>query len=153
MPCNSIATVLASFFGAGCSRIAPGTAGSMAALPLVWSCALAGWALYSLFTIVVLVAGIWICDKAAKEIGVHDHGGIVWDEVAGMLVTMWFIPVTWQNLFIGFLLFRLFDIWKPWPIRMLDLKVHGGLGIMLDDLVAGLFANISLWLILIYIAG
>ncbi|MCW9016490.1 MAG: phosphatidylglycerophosphatase A, partial [Kangiellaceae bacterium] len=70
----------------------------------------------------------------------HDHPGIVWDEFAGMFVTFLFIPITWQNLIAGFILFRLFDILKPWPIKWVDKKVSGGLGIMLDDILAGLAA-------------
>jgi phosphatidylglycerophosphatase A len=91
-------------------------------------------------TIVACVAGIWICDKTARDMQVHDDSSIVWDELAGMLITMILVPLTWQNLLAGFLLFRLFDILKPWPISYLDKHVHGGFGIMIDDVLAGIFA-------------
>jgi phosphatidylglycerophosphatase A len=86
------------------------------------------------------VVGVWVCDTASRDLGVHDHPGIVWDEIAGFLLTMLAAPPGWQWILVGFALFRLFDIWKPWPIGWLDRRVAGGLGIMLDDLVAGVFA-------------
>ncbi len=84
--------------------------------------------------------GIWICGKTAEDMGVHDDSSIVWDEVAGMLITMLAVPLSWQTLLMGFVLFRFFDILKPWPISYLDKHVHGGFGIMIDDVLAGLFA-------------
>ena len=80
-------------------------------------------------------------------LGVHDHSGIVWDEFAGFFVTMIAAPAGWLWIFIGFTLFRLFDIWKPWPVSWLDKKVEGGLGIMVDDIVAGFYALICIQLI------
>ena len=91
-------------------------------------------------TVVVALAGIWICGWSAARLGVHDHPGIVWDEIAGYLVTMTLAPAGLGWLVAGFVLFRVFDILKPWPIGWLDRRVGGGLGIMLDDLVAGIFA-------------
>jgi phosphatidylglycerophosphatase A len=88
--------------------------------------------------------GIYLCEVTARDLGVHDHSGIVWDEIVGYLITMFFIPFDWRLVILGFLLFRLFDIWKPWPISWLDRKVSGGLGIMLDDLLAGVYALIML---------
>ena len=76
----------------------------------------------------------------ARDLGVHDHGGIVWDEFVGYWITMFLLPVRWEWVLGGFLLFRLLDIWKPWPIRWADRQVHGGLGIMLDDVLAGFVA-------------
>jgi len=93
---------------------------------------------------VAFIAGIGICAHAARRLGVHDHAGIVWDEIAGYLVTMIAAPTGWVWVVAGFVLFRLFDIAKPWPIRWLDRQVHGGLGIMLDDLLAGVFAALVL---------
>jgi phosphatidylglycerophosphatase A len=90
--------------------------------------------------VLTAVLGIWICGKAAKDIGVHDHGGIVWDEIVGYLLTMYWVPFSWQNVILGFVFFRLFDILKPWPINWLDRHVSGGVGIMLDDVVAALMA-------------
>ena len=95
----------------------------------------------------VTLLGIWICGRAASDLGVHDHPGIVWDEIAGYLLTMTAAPAGWLWILVGFGLFRLFDIWKPWPIGWLDRRVGGGLGIMLDDLVAGVLAAACLQLI------
>mgnify|MGYP000747760729 CR=1 FL=1 len=92
---------------------------------------------YALVLMAVTLAGIWLCGRAAQDLGVHDHPGIVWDEIAGYLLTMMAAPAGWPWIVIGFVLFRLFDVWKPWPIGWLDRRVQGGLGIMLDDLVAG----------------
>ena len=93
---------------------------------------------------VIIVPGIWICGESARRIGVHDHGGIVWDEIAGMYVTLLLAPPTIAAWIVAFLLFRAFDIAKPWPIRDLDHRLKGGLGIMLDDLAAALYALILL---------
>jgi phosphatidylglycerophosphatase A len=95
---------------------------------------------YSAVLVLVILVGIWLCDKAARDLGLHDHPGIVWDEIAGYLLTMLAAPAGWSWMVVGFVLFRLFDIWKPWPIGWLDRRVGGGFGIMLDDLVAGVFA-------------
>jgi phosphatidylglycerophosphatase A len=88
--------------------------------------------------------GIYLCERASVDLGVHDHGGIVWDEFVGFWLTMFLIPLTWYWLLLGFLLFRFFDVIKPFPIKWLDKKVKGGFGIMIDDVLAGLFA----WVIL-----
>ena len=98
-------------------------------------------------TTVVTVAGFWICGESARRLGVHDHPGIVWDEVAGMMITMLAAPPTWWGLLLAFGLFRLFDIWKPWPIREIDHGMSGGAGIMLDDVMAGFLAAIVLLLV------
>jgi len=95
-----------------------------------------------------MVAGVWICDAAAKKLGVHDFGGIVWDEIAGFLITMWWVPFSWYAVFLGFVFFRVFDILKPWPINWIDRKVDGGLGIMLDDVIAGIMAAGVVWIII-----
>ena len=102
------------------------------------------FATYALVTIVACLAGIWICGKTAEDMQVHDDSSIVWDEVAGLLITMWAVPLSWQTMLLGFLLFRFFDILKPWPISYLDKHVHGGFGIMVDDVLAGVFALICL---------
>ena len=96
--------------------------------------------------------GFYLCGKTARDMGVHDHPGIVWDEIAGYWLTMTALPASWSWALAGFVLFRLFDIWKPWPISWLDRQVHGGVGIMVDDLLAGLFAwailfSASQWMI------
>lgn len=131
---------LALGFGSGLSPIAPGTMGTLVTLPLVWLLAFSGQTSYLLITVLACIAGVWICGRTARDMGVHDHGAIVWDEVAGMLLTMLAVPVNWLTLLVGFLLFRLLDILKPWPISYLDKHVHGGAGIMADDILAGLMA-------------
>jgi phosphatidylglycerophosphatase A len=131
---------LAFGFGAGLAPWAPGTCGTLVAVP-IWL-GLSGLGLPLRFAVVAAVcfAGFWLCGESARRLGEHDHPGIVWDEIAGFLLTMLAAPEGWTWLVAGFCLFRLFDIWKPWPIRNLDRGLSGGTGIMLDDLVAGLFA-------------
>jgi phosphatidylglycerophosphatase A len=139
---------LAFGFGSGLAKKMPGTFGTLAAIPVYLALQPAGLLIYTLVTLLVAVAGVYICDQAAKKLQVHDYGGIVWDEVAGLLITLWGVPLSWQNVVLGFALFRLFDIFKPWPIRWLDRHVEGGLGIMADDILAGVFAAICLLLII-----
>jgi phosphatidylglycerophosphatase A len=137
--------LLALGFGSGLAPAAPGTFGSLvgvAAVLLVHPLSLAA----ELAVIAAaLVAGIWICGESARRLGVHDHPGIVWDEITGMLITMAFAPDGWAWLAAGFVLFRFFDILKPWPIRKLDHGMAGGLGIMLDDVLAGVYAGLLLF--------
>ncbi|AZQ09710.1 phosphatidylglycerophosphatase A [Shewanella khirikhana] len=131
---------LALGFGSGLAKKAPGTFGTLAAIPLYLLLSPLPLVWYLLATVIAVVAGVYICDRASKDMGVHDHGAIVWDEVAGLLITMIAAPAGIVWLLVGFVLFRIFDILKPWPIRVLDARVHGGLGIMADDVLAGLFA-------------
>lgn len=135
---------LAFGFGSGLSPFAPGTFGTLAAIPIYLLFSQFGLAAYIILTVLVTFVGIWICGESSRLLGVHDHGGIVWDEIAGYLITMLFAPAGWVWIIIGFALFRLFDIWKPYPIRWIDKKVSGGLGIMLDDVLAGIYALIVL---------
>ena len=148
---RSPAQFLAFGFGSGLSPKAPGTFGTLAAIPLFWLLSHLNLGLYTLAILLTFTAGIWICGEASKQLGVHDHGGIVWDEFVGFWIAMWALPPTWPWILAGFILFRLFDIVKPWPIGPLDKKVHGGLGIMIDDVVAGLMAcaclHLTLWLL------
>ena len=139
--------LLAFGFGSGCAPVAPGTFGTLAAVLFYLPLSRLPLSLYLLVLLVVILAGIWLCGKTSADLGVHDHGGIVWDEFAGYFVTMIAAPPGWQGIILGFLLFRLFDIWKPWPIRWLDKGVQGGLGIMVDDLLAGTYALVLLQLI------
>jgi phosphatidylglycerophosphatase A len=132
---------LAFGFGSGLAKKAPGTFGTLAAIPVYWLFVQGDLLVYSLLTLFVTVIGVWICGIAAEKLGEHDFGGIVWDEIAGYLITMCLVPLTWQTLIAGFILFRFFDILKPWPIKWLDQQVHGGFGIMIDDVLAGLFAG------------
>lgn len=135
---------LAFGFGSGLSRYAPGTLGTLAAVPLYWLLAQTGILIYSLASLLVVSTGIWICDIAANKLGEHDFSGIVWDEIAGYLITMWLVPFSWEAMVTGFVLFRLFDVLKPWPIKRIDREVGGGLGIMLDDVLAGIFSALIL---------
>lgn len=138
-------------FGTGLSRYAPGTVGSLVGIPLYLGLA---WLPLPVFVIVVVALflfGVWCCDVSTRHLGVHDHGGIVWDEVVGMLIALFAVPATLLHLALGFLLFRLFDILKPWPIGWVDKHVDGGFGIMIDDVIAGAMACVSLHLILAYV--
>ena len=133
--------LLAFGLGSGCAPKAPGTFGTLAAIPFWW-----------LFLqdvplipyLCVLIAGfafgVYLCEQTSKDLGVHDHGGIVWDEWIGLWITYIALPAGIEWIIIGFALFRFFDILKPWPIKWLDEKVHGGFGIMIDDVLAGIFA-------------
>jgi phosphatidylglycerophosphatase A len=136
--------LLAFGFGSGLAKYAPGTFGSLAALVLYFAIAgLPGWA-YLTVAVVVTVAGFHICGESARRLGVHDHPGIVWDEWAGMLITLAFAPAGLTWVLVGFLLFRLFDILKPFPARYFDRHWHSGAGIVMDDVVAGLYAWLAL---------
>ncbi len=131
---------LALGFGSGLAPKAPGTFGTLAAIPVYLLLATLTPSFYALAVLVMTIAGFYICGKAADDLGVHDHPAIVWDEFVGFFITMFMIPISWQSILVGFLLFRLFDIVKPWPISAVDKKLHSGLGIMLDDIIAGVMA-------------
>jgi phosphatidylglycerophosphatase A len=135
-------------FGSGLLPKAPGTFGSAFALLFVPIWLAIGFGSTILAIIIMSLIGIYICDRTANVMGVHDDGRIVWDEFAGQSIT--FLPILylgvmdWLWLLIGFALFRLFDVWKPWPIRVIDRQVEGGFGIMLDDIIAGLWAALCI---------
>ncbi|MFT6269765.1 MAG: phosphatidylglycerophosphatase A [Alphaproteobacteria bacterium] len=131
-------------FGSGLFPLMPGTMGSLAAIPLIIAMSYLAIIPYMIVTLIVAIVGIYICQKVTDDLGVHDHGAIVWDEIAGMMIVFIAVPISWHSLLIGFLLFRFFDIIKPWPISFLDKNVHGGWGIMVDDLVAGALSLICL---------
>lgn len=133
---------LAFGFGSGLAPKAPGTFGTLAAIPVWWLAAQLPLTGYFLVLISVIAIGPYLCGRTAKDLGVHDHGGIVWDEIAGFLLTMILVPVTWYGCLAGFIFFRIFDIAKPWPIGWLDCRVKGGVGIMVDDLLAGIYAAV-----------
>jgi phosphatidylglycerophosphatase A len=135
---------LAFGFGSGLAPKAPGTAGTVIAVPIYLLLMQLPPMLYGLALLLSFVVGIYLCGKTATDLGVHDHPGIVWDEFVGFWITMLWAPAGWMWIAIGFVLFRLFDIWKPWPIRFLDRNVDGGLGIMLDDVLAGCYALLLL---------
>jgi len=142
---------LALGMGSGLSPKAPGTAGTLLTVPLVYFLQQQTLLIYLLATLFVLVTGSWVCGYAAKKLQVHDHASIVYDEVAGFLITMIMVPAGWYWMFSGFVLFRFFDAVKPWPISWFDKNIHGGFGIMLDDVIAGLISLCCLllaqWLI------
>jgi len=138
---------LALGFGSGLAPKAPGTFGTLMAIPLYLLLQPLSLSYYLAVVLFVSLIGIYICDKSSSMMGVHDHPGIVWDEFAGYFVTMIAAPAGWVWVLVGFALFRFFDILKPWPIRKIDKSVKGGFGIMLDDILAGIFAAICLHLI------
>jgi phosphatidylglycerophosphatase A len=145
--------LLAFGLGTGLSPVAPGTVGSLLGVALAWLLQPAALGLQIGVGLGLVLAGIWLCGESARRIGVHDHSGIVWDEIAAMYLVLFWVPpdvLTWAA---GFLLFRLFDIWKPWPISDLDHRMRGGAGIMLDDLVAALYAACLLAFGRVYFIG
>jgi len=131
-------------FGSGKLPHAPGTYGTVVGIPIFLLMADLNLFAYVLLCIVLLGIGIWASQRYSDYLGVHDHGSIVWDEVVGYLITMTATPAEWQWIILGFILFRLFDIWKPWPINLLDKHVHGGVGIMMDDVLAGVYGAVVL---------
>jgi phosphatidylglycerophosphatase A len=138
-------------FGAGLSPKAPGSVGTIVAvliylvLPSMPPIIYAGLVLLSFFF------GIWICGKTAEDLGVHDHGGIVWDEFVGYWITMFMAPSGLFWVLLGFVFFRLLDIFKPWPIKWADKELAGGLGIMLDDVLAGIMAALGMQAVVVLI--
>jgi phosphatidylglycerophosphatase A len=136
--------LLAFGFGSGLATRAPGTAGTGMAVLCYVPLAQLPWHWYLAVVLLATVAGIGICGRVARDLGVHDHGGIVWDEFAGYWITMLFAPPGWVWIALGFVLFRVFDILKPWPIKWADARIGGGLGIMLDDVLAGIMAALCL---------
>lgn len=131
-------------FGAGALPYAPGTAGTLVAVPVYLLITTLSPLAYAGVVLLMLAAGIVMCHQTERQFGVHDHPGIVWDEIVGYLVTMFLIPPEWVWVVMGFVLFRLFDIWKPFPIRTLESRVQGGVGTMLDDVLAGIYAWLAL---------
>ena len=124
-------------FGAGLAPVAPGTFGTLVAIPIALALrTYAGDAEYLVVTAVLLVAGVWASHVAGRALDAPDHGGIVIDEVVAFLVVLYFTGVTPLRIAVAFVLFRFFDIVKPPPIRQVDAALKGGIGVMLDDLVA-----------------
>jgi phosphatidylglycerophosphatase A len=137
-------------FGSGLSPYAPGTMGSLAALPLAWSISGLPIALQLIIVAIMYAIGCHICAITSRNLGVIDHGSIVWDEIVAMMLILILIPLTWLWWSVAFVLFRLFDIWKPYPIKQFDAKLKNGFGVMFDDLLAGIYAlfgvQILLWI-------
>jgi phosphatidylglycerophosphatase A len=131
-------------FGAGAMPFAPGTFGTLITIPFYLMLRPLNDLNYFITTLFIVIASMRICDKVTRDVGVHDHQGMCLDEVAGFLVTMFAAPHHWLWILLGFILFRLFDIWKPWPIGFIDRKVGGGFGMVLDDVLAGVYACVVL---------
>ena len=138
-------------FGSGLSPFAPGTFGTLASIPLYLVLIQLSWPMYAWLVFIAFVVGVKLCDVTGGRLGVHDYGGIVWDEFVGFWITMFFIPFSWQNVVIGFFVFRFFDIIKPYPIGWLDKKVSGGFGVMIDDVLAGVYGMLVMLLVVEYI--
>ncbi len=139
-------------FGAGLSPYAPGTVGTMVSVPLYLLLSQLELIPYITVIIVGFALGVYLCHYTTRSLGVHDHPGIVWDEFIGYWITMIAVPaVTWQWVLAGFVLFRFFDIVKPWPVKLADKRLKGGFGIMFDDVLAGLYALASMQLIGFYL--
>jgi len=138
-------------FGSGCVPKAPGTAGTLMAVVLYLPMQFLSVEIYCLVIMLAFVLGVWLCGKASLALGVHDHGGIVWDEFVGYWIVMIAAPPGIIWIVLGFVLFRIFDVWKPQPIRYLDRHMTGGMGIMLDDVLAGIYAlgflQLAVWLV------
>jgi phosphatidylglycerophosphatase A len=137
---------LACGFGSGLTPKAQGTFGSLAAI-LPWLLLRhLSLPLNVLVIVIGFLIGVWACDIAGRAVGVDDHRSLVWDEFIGQWIAL--LPALlapWWAIVVGFVLFRVFDVWKPWPIHWLDSHVKGGLGVMLDDVLAGIFAALVLW--------
>ncbi|HSW93773.1 MAG TPA: phosphatidylglycerophosphatase A [Gammaproteobacteria bacterium] len=131
-------------FGSGAMPFAPGTFGTLIAIPFYLAICTFSLPVYISLVILITIGSMWLCERVSKEIHVHDHQGMCLDEIVGYLVTMTGVPhgLLWMAL--GFLLFRLFDIWKPWPIGYIDKKVSGGFGMILDDVLAGVYSLLIL---------
>ena len=141
--CNPI-FLLAVGFGSGFAPKAPGTAGTLLAVLIhLILVNLPPW-IHGTIIFAAFFIGIWVCGRTAEYLGVHDHEGIVWDEFAGYWVMMFLVPSNWLWVSFGFVLFRILDIFKPWPISVVDRQVGGGLGIMLDDLLAGVMGAVCI---------
>lgn len=141
------ACLLALGFGSGLSPKAPGTFGTLAAIPFYLLMQHLGLLTYLLVILASFVVGVWLCQQAADWLQTDDPSAVVWDEMVGFWITMIAAPSGWLWIVIGFVLFRIFDIWKPWPVSIADQKLHGGMGIMLDDVLAGIYAAMGLQLL------
>ena len=135
-------------FGSGLAPKAPGTFGTVVGYPLFWLISVYALSTQLIIITALFLIGIYFCDVTGKALGVSDHGGIVWDEIVAMMLVLAFTPNQWQWWFSAFILFRLFDIWKPFPIRQFDAKLKNGFGVMFDDLLAAMYAIFCIQLIL-----
>lgn len=141
-------SLIATFFNIGKIKFAPGTWGTLATVPFVYAVAQTNGLIYMIVCLLLLPLAILAAEFHERKLGTHDSSEIVIDEVLGFFIAMTWVPITWQSMLIGFFLFRVLDILKPFPIGYIDKKVHGGLGVIADDLVAGILVNIILQVIL-----
>ena len=139
-------------FGSGLMPKAPGTFGTLAAIPVYIMMSELSLVFFVAITLLITLVGIYLADYTSKALGVHDHSGIVIDEIAGYLITMIAVPYDWVWIVTGFIFFRIFDILKPWPISWLDKRVKGGFGIMIDDVLAGVFALLCVHLTIYFVS-
>lgn len=146
---DQIVLVLATGLGIGFVPVMPGTFGTLLGLPLAWAVDRPGWPLVIQIAalVAIFLAGIPLCDRAARLLGKKDPGSVVFDEIAAIPVVFLLERMTFSTAILGFVWFRIFDIAKPWPIRRLE-RFPGGLGIMIDDLMAAIYAGLALWLTL-----
>jgi phosphatidylglycerophosphatase A len=134
-------------FGSGLAPKAPGTFGTLIGFPLFWLISSYLPLIQLLIITALFLIGIYFCNKTSQDLGVTDHGAIVWDEIVAMMLVLTITPPHWAAWLAAFLLFRLFDIWKPFPIRQFDAKLKSGFGVMFDDLLAAIYAGLCMWLI------
>jgi phosphatidylglycerophosphatase A len=139
-------------FGAGLAPVAPGTFGTLVAIPIAW---VLGHFLPPLMVAVCAVPlffiGVWACEVTGRDLGVPDHGAMVWDEVVAFIPLAALASAAWWLQLIAFAIFRLFDVWKPYPIRDLERHVKGGMGVMIDDVVAAFYAYIVFALFIVFV--
>lgn len=138
-------------FGTGALPFAPGTFGTLIAIPFYLALQSLPFVAYLTIVAAIALASMWICQRVSTEIGVEDHQGMCLDEIVGYLVTMIHAPHGFGWIALGFALFRLFDIWKPWPIGFIDEKLTGGVGMILDDVLAGIYSLMILQLLALVI--
>lgn len=129
---------IATGFGLGRLPLVPGTWGTLGGVVLYLLLLPFSWPIYCLTLVVSFVFGCWLCEKVAQDMKIHDHASVVWDEIVGYIVSMLAVPRGAGWMLAGFILFRIFDILKPWPIGEIDAKMKTGIGMMLDDVAAGL---------------
>jgi phosphatidylglycerophosphatase A len=137
--------IIATSLGSGYSPVAPGTCGTLTAIPMAWGLAKLGTIAFGVGFLVITAIGTWAAEHFCRATGMDDDQRIVVDEVAGYLLTLMAVAKTPVNLVLAFFLFRLFDIWKPPPVRWVDNNLHGGIGVMADDLAAGVYAGLVLF--------
>lgn len=147
---EKLALCLSFWFGAGLMPVAPGTFGTLSAFPLVIVMSWIGVFYQALVLVIFVLGAVWLAGVSQKLLERDDPPEVVIDEVAGLLLTLFLLPSSWLTLSLGLVLFRFFDIFKPFPIRRLEKKIKGGMGVVLDDLLAGVYANLSLRLLIFF---